>query len=191
MSEASSMNEWKQKANGSYARAVAMVKSRLQDMRALPQAKKAKILLSFIAVAVLGAGMLFRDKSPVGAGPSVQTSSLHPTSEQTRNAARTYATAKAEESQGSYRAAAEAYAEAARKGNAKALKKLVAMSHAKKCEVRSEAADALATVHSKKARVALKKMKVARYKDEPKQPGLFSCSSRRAAQKALEKQTRG
>ena len=185
------MNEWKQKANGSYARAVAMVKSRLQDMRALPQAKQAKILLSFIAVAVLGAGMLFRDKSPVGAGPSVQTSSLHPTSEQTRNAARTYATAKAEESQGSYRAAAEAYAEAARKGNAKALKKLVAMSHAKKCEVRSEAADALATVHSKKARVALKKMKVARYKDEPKQPGLFSCSSRRAAQKALEKQTRG
>lgn len=190
MSEASSMNEWKQKANGSYARTVALVKSRMQDIRALAPATKAKIALTLTAVGVLGAGLMFRDKS-VDAKPSLQASSLHPTSEQTRNAARTYAAAKAEESQGSYKAAAEAYAEAARKGNAKALKKLVAMSHAKKCEVRSEAADALATVHSKKARVALKKLKVARFKDEPKKPGLFSCSSRRAAQRALEKQTRG
>lgn len=191
MSEASSMNEWKQKANGSYARTVALVKSRMQDMRALPPATKAKILLTLTAVGALGAGLMFRDKSAAGARPSLQASSLHPTSEQARNSARTYAAAKAEESQGSYKAAAEAYAEAARKGNAKALKKLVAMSHARKCEVRSEAADALATVHSKKARVALKKLQVARFRDEPKKPGLFSCSSRRAAQRALEKQSHG
>src|SRR5207248_894196 len=38
---------------------------------------------------------------------------------------------------------------------------------------------------------AEKKQARARFKDEPKSPGIFSCSSRRAAQKALERQARG
>ena len=179
------MNEWKQKGNGIYTRTVSMVKQRIRDMQALPPATKAKVLLSLCAVAVLGGGLLLRDKSGAGA-PQVQASSVAAAPEQSRAASRTYAAARSEELHGSYKDAAEKYAEAARKGNAKALKKLVAMSRAKKCEERSEAAEALGTVHSKKARAALKRMKVARYKDEPKKPGIFSCSSRRAATKALE-----
>ena len=185
MSEASPMNEWKQKGNGAYSRAVSMVKARLREMQALQPATKAKIILSLCAVAVLGGGVMLRDKSP-SASARVEMSSVGATPQDTRIAARTYAAGRSEESQGSYKDAAEKYADAARKGNAKALKKLVAMSRAKKCEVRTEAAEALATVHNKKARAALKKMKVARYKDEPKKPGIFSCSSRRAAAKALD-----
>lgn len=182
------MNEWKQKANGTYARTVSIVKSRLREMQAMQP--KAKVALAVCAVAVLG-GFLLRGKSPAVRAPAVQTSALHGDAHETRVATRSYAAGKTEESQGAYRAAAEAYAEAARKGNAKALKKLLAMTRANKCEVRSEAAGALAMVHSKQARAALKKMTVARFRDEPKKPGIFSCSSRRAAAKALEQQRRG
>ena len=110
---------------------------------------------------------------------------------ETRQAARNYAVAKAEQANGSYRAAAENYANAARQGNKRALTKLVAMTHAKKCEARSEAADALGTLRGKKAKLALKKLAHAKFKDEARNPGIFSCSSRRAAQKALERQARG
>ena len=75
--------------------------------------------------------------------------------------------------------------------NCEALTKLVAMTHAKKCEARSEAADALGTLRGKKAKLALKKLAHAKFKDEARNPGIFSCSSRRAAQKALERQARG
>jgi HEAT repeat protein len=96
--------------------------------------------------------------------------------------------AKVEESQGSYKSAAENYATAAKQGNARALNKLVAMTRAPKCEARSEAADALGTLRNKKARAALQKLAHGRFKDESRTPGIFSCSSRRAAEKALEKQ---
>src|SRR5205823_4853322 len=76
-------------------------------------------------------------------------------------------------------------------GNLRALTKLLAMTHAKKCEARSEAADALGTLRGKKAKLALKKLAHAKFKDEARSPGIFSCSSRRAAQKALERQARG
>jgi hypothetical protein len=99
-----------------------------------------------------------------------------------------YASARTEESQGEYKAAAQDYAEAARKGDARGLKKLVAMTRARRCEARSEAADALGTFRSRKATAALKRLSRARFRDESRTPGMFSCSSRRAAQKALEEQ---
>ena len=68
------------------------------------------------------------------------------------------------------------------------LDKLVAMTHADNCEQRSKAAEALAAVHSKKATAALKRLANSSFKDESASPGVFSCSSRRAAQRALDQQ---
>jgi hypothetical protein len=62
------------------------------------------------------------------------------------------------------------------------------MTRAPKCEARSEAADALGSFRSRKATAALKRLSRARFKDESRSPGIFSCSSRRAARKALEEQ---
>ncbi len=161
---------------------------------ALPTDSKKKIAAGIAAAALLGGGLALRGSSsdasrrtPV-AIRSEARSTLADVRPPTRAAERSYAVGKVEESQGSYKAAAESYAEAARKGNARALNKLVAMTHAPKCEARSEAADALGTVHDKRARLALRKLANGRFKDESRTPGIFSCSSRRAAEKALEKQ---
>ena len=105
----------------------------------------------------------------------------------TRAAVKSFASGKVEEKHGEYKAAAESYAAAAKKGDKRGLVKLVAMTHARKCEARSEAADALADFRGKKATKALKKLAKAKFRDE-RNPGIFSCSSRRAAQRALEKQ---
>jgi hypothetical protein len=164
----------------------------LANLRALPKATKIKIGACAAAIVLFVGGMALRGNStaPVSS-PPVRTSDVRPAPVETRQAARNYAAGKAEENNGSYRAAAESYANAARQGNKKALKKLLAMTHAKKCEARSEAADALGTLHTKKARAALKKLAHAKFRDEARNPGIFSCSSRRAAQKALERQVRG
>ena len=165
----------------------------LANLRALPKATKIKIGACAAAIVLFVGGLALRGNStaPIADHPAVRTSDVRPAPSETRQAARNYAVAKAEESNGSYRAAAESYANAARQGNKKAFKKLIAMTHAKKCEARSEAADALGTLHTKKAKAALKKLAHAKFKDEPRNPGIFSCSSRRAAQKALERQARG
>ena len=109
----------------------------------------------------------------------------------TRTALKSYGAGKTEERQGEFKAAAESYAAAARKGDKRGFAKLVAMTHSRKCEARAEAADTLADFRGKKARAALKKLSRSRFKDD-KNAGIFSCNSRKAAQKALEKQqTRG
>jgi hypothetical protein len=165
----------------------------LSNIRAWPRATKIKVGASVAAVALFVGGLAVRGKtpSPVSERPAVRAADIRPAPAETKQAARSYAAGKVEESSGSYRAAAESYAAAARQGNKRALNKLVAMTHARKCEARSEAADALGTLRAKKAKLALKKLARARFKDEPKSPGIFSCSSRRAAQKALERQARG
>jgi len=175
------------------------VQPTLVKMRALPAATKKKIAVAGVAVAVLGLGLAVRGKSPrserIADGPSFRASNLSEMQTDARPPARaaqrSYAVGKAEEKHGEYKAAAESYLVAARKGDARGLRKLVAMTHAPKCEARSEAADALGTMRSKKATAALKKLARSRFKDESRSPGIFSCSSRRAAQKALERQTRG
>jgi hypothetical protein len=165
----------------------------LANLRALPKATKIKIGACAAAIVLFVGGLALRGNSaaPVLDHPAVRTSDIRPAPAETRQAARNYAVGKTEETNGSYRAAAESYANAARQGNKKAFTKLLAMTHAKKCEARSEAADALGTLRSKKAKAALKKLAHAKFKDEPRNPGIFSCSSRRAAQKALERQARG
>jgi len=167
--------------------------------KALPAATKKKIAIAGAAVAVLGLGLAMRGKTPVTPRsedfdrPQVRTSDLRPAQVDSPRPARVaqakpYAAGKAEEKQGDFKAAAESYATAARKGDARGMNKLVAMTRARKCEARSEAADALGNFRSKKAKAALKKLARSHFKDESKTPGIFSCSSRRSAQKALERQ---
>ena len=165
----------------------------LSNIRAWPRATKIKVGASVAAVVLFVGGLAVRGKTPapVPERPAVRTADIRPAPAEKKQAARSYAAGKAEESNGSYRSAAESYAAAARQGNKRAMNKLLAMTHARKCEARSEAADALGTLRGKKAKSALKKLARARFKDEPKSPGIFSCSSRRAAQKALERQARG
>jgi hypothetical protein len=165
----------------------------LANLRALPKPTKIKIGACAAAIVLFVGGLALRGKSaaPIADDPPVRTSDVRPAPAEARQSARNYAAGKAEQANGSYRAAAESYASAARQGNKRALTKLVAMTHAKKCEARSEAADALGTLHGKKAKAALKRLAHAKFKDEPRNPGIFSCSSRRAAQKALERQVRG
>jgi hypothetical protein len=162
--------------------------------RALPPAARIKVGVSVAAVALFVGGLALRGGTPAPghrAPPAIRAearATLSDVQPPSRVAQRNYAVAKVEESQGSYKAAAENYATAARQGNARALKKLLAMTRAPKCEARSEAADALGTLHNKKARAALQKLTQARFKDESRTPGIFSCSSHRAAEKALERQ---
>jgi hypothetical protein len=168
--------------------------STISTMRSLPRATRTKVGICAATAALFVGGLALRGKSPEEnrrTAPAIRAeahSTLADVRPPSREAQRTYAVAKVEESQGSYKSAAENYAEAARHGNARALKKLVAMTRAPKCEARSEAADALGTLRSKQARVALTKLAHSRFKDESRTPGIFSCSSRRAAEKALEKQ---
>ena len=163
-------------------------------MRALPPATRTKVGICAATVALFVGGLALRGATPAPghhAVPAIREearATLADVRPPSRVAQRSYAVAKVEESQGSYKSAAENYAAAAKQGNPRALNKLVAMTRAPKCEARSEAADALGTLRNKKARVALQKLAHGRFKDESRTPGIFSCSSRRAAEKALEKQ---
>jgi len=175
------------------------VQPMMSRLRALPAATKKRIAICGAAVVVLGIGLAMRgertqaapkeERPPVRAADfrAVQAEAPRPS----RVGERSYAVAKAEFRQGDYKSAAENYAEAVRKGDKRGLNKLVAMTHAPKCEARSEAADALGTLKSKKATAALKTLARARFKDESPTAGIFSCSSRRAAKKALERQRQG
>jgi hypothetical protein len=176
------------------------VEPALGKFKALPAATKKKIAIAGAAVAVLGLGLAMRGKTPVTPRsedfdrPQVRTSDLRPAQAESPRPTRAhaqakpYAAGKAEEKQGDFKAAAESYATAARKGDARGMSKLVAMTRARKCEARSEAADALGSFRSKKAKTALKKLARSHFRDESGTPGIFSCSSKRAAQKALERQ---
>jgi len=70
-------------------------------------------------------------------------------------------------------------------GEPRSVDRLVAMTHARTCAERSNAAEGLAGLHNRKAIAALKKLAGSTFKDESASPGIFSCNSRRAAQKAL------
>lgn len=63
---------------------------------------------------------------------------------------------------------------------------LVAQTRAPTCAERSEAAGKLAGSHNPRAIAALRSLAKSSFRDESPSPGIFSCSSRRAAQKALE-----
>lgn len=167
--------------------------SAMFKMRSLPRATRTKVGICAATAALFVGGLLLRGAAPAPdrTAPAFREearATLADVRPPSRVAQRTYAVAKVEESQGSYKSAAENYAAAAKQGNPRALNKLLAMTRAPKCEARSEAADALGTLRNKKARAALQKLAHGRFKDESRAPGIFSCSSRRAAEKALEKQ---
>ena len=176
----------------------ASARERLADLRrrlhAMPRPMKMKIGAGVAGVALLAGVLALRGEARTMAHQPF----AHPGASATADAPRTgraavksYVAGSTQESHGEYKAAAQSYATAARKGDARGLKKLVAMTRSPNCEERSEAADALGSFRSAKAIAALKKLAGSNFKDEPKSPGIFSCSSRRAAQKALEKQGHG
>jgi hypothetical protein len=75
-----------------------------------------------------------------------------------------------------------------RGGRPNEVDRLIAQTHSGTCEERSKAAEALASVRNRKAVAALKRLAGSSFKDESAAPGIFSCSSRRAAQRALDQQ---
>jgi hypothetical protein len=165
--------------------------TRLRSMR---RGSKLRLGLAAFAVLALAVGVSMRGRAQTPARAVMKTSGLHLTrhrakeTELTSTAQRSFAVGKAQQSQGSYREAAESYATAARQGDARGLQKLVAMTTSPKCQARAEAADALATFRgNKRAVAALKKLQQTRFEDEPRNPGIFACDSHRAAQKALDR----
>jgi hypothetical protein len=162
-----------------------------RSLRALPRPTKMKIGACAAAVTVFAGALALRGEARTTGHHRTGFMATADAPRPTRAASKSYVAGSTEESQGEYKAAAQSYATAARKGDVRGIDKLVALTRAPQCEVRSEAADALASFRSTKATAALKKLAVSNFKDEPKSPGIFSCSSRRAAQKALEKQGRG
>ena len=163
-------------------------------LRAMSRRSKLRITLATFAVLVFAVGVSLRGRAQSPQHAVMKTSGLHLTRhrqkepELTAVAQRSFAVGKAQQSQGSYREAAESYATAARQGDLRGLQKLVAMTSAPKCQARAEAADALATFRGNKHAVAaLKKLQRTRFEDEPRNPGLFACDSHRAAQKALDR----
>jgi hypothetical protein len=164
-------------------------------LRNLPRDTKMKLGACVAALALLVGGLLLRGTPPqqdvtVRVSDAAATALADVPRPPPVVARKSYAAGKTDEKKGEYKAAAQAYATAARKGDARGLSKLVAMTHAKSCEARSEAADALGTLHGKAARKALQKL--AKRSDAQEPHGLFnSCNSRNAAQKALEAQRRG
>ncbi len=169
-------------------------RERLADLqrrlRALPRPMKLKIGACVAGVAFLAGVLALRGEARTMAHQTGAFASAD-APRAGRAASKIYVAGSNEESHGEYKAAAQSYATAARKGDGRGLNKLVAMTRSPNCEERSEAADALASFRSTKATAALKRLAESNFKDEPKSPGIFSCSSRRAAQKALEKQGRG
>jgi len=92
----------------------------LSNIRAWPRATKIKVGASVAAIALFVGGLAVRGKTPapVPERPAVRTADLRPAPAEKKQAARSYAAGKAEESSGSYRSAAESYAAAARQGTA-------------------------------------------------------------------------
>jgi hypothetical protein len=158
-----------------------------------PRPMTIKIGACAAGVAVLAGALALRGEArPISHRPLVRSSSpvTLDGSLPARGASKSYVAGSSEESHGQYKAAAQSYALAARKGDKRGISKLLAMTRAPNCEARSEAADALAGFRSKKTTAALKKLAASTFRDEAKSPGIFSCSSRRSAQKALEEQRR-
>jgi len=160
-------------------------------LRALPLPMKMKIGACAAAVTVFAGALALRGEARTTSHHRTGSLAAADVPRPARAASRIYVAGSSEESRGEYKAAAQSYATAARKGDVRGLYKLVAMTRAPQCEARSEAADALATLRGAKATAALTRLAESNFKDEPKSPGIFSCSSRRAAQKALEKHGSG
>src|SRR3989442_13973373 len=105
----------------------------LGNIRAWPRATKIKVGASVAAIALFVGGVAVRGKTaaPPPGRPGGRQADARPAPAETRQAARSYATGKAEESSGSYRAAAESYAGAARQGNKRGPGKLVGKARAR------------------------------------------------------------
>jgi len=165
-----------------------------RKLRSLPRPLMIKIGAVAAVLAVFGGALALRSEARATTHRLFARTALRDTADAPRPpraASKIYVAGSSEESQGDYKAAAQSYATAFRRGDGRGLDKLVAMTRAPDCHARSEAADALGGFRSTRATAALKKLAEASFRDESRSPGIFSCSSRRAAVNALEKQSGG
>jgi len=98
---------------------------------------------------------------------------------------RVFADGRIQEARGSFGAAADQYAKAAKSGERRGFKELVRMTASKSCEGRASAARALGDLGDTRAIPALRKLVRAKFPDDSS-GGTFRCDSRRAAREALE-----
>jgi len=187
------------RARGLFAALLRLLGNLPAMLRSLQPRTKLRLGLAGAAVLVFALAFSMRSGAQTAAPehPAMRMSTLHfnrshaENRELTAVAQRSYAVGKAQQSQGSYKEAAESYAAAAKHGDTRGIDRLVAMTRSEKCSERSEAADALGNFKNKKATAALTRLSQSQFKDEPRNPGIFACDSHRAAQKALEQQGRG
>lgn len=170
------------------------LRSALGRIRALPRPAKMTTGACAAVVVVLAGVLALRGHArslPPQSLSRLSTPAKADAARAARAASKRPVAGSAEELHGEYKAAAQIYAMAARKGDVRGLNKLLTMTRASKCEARSEAAEALGSVNGTTATAALKKLAGSSFTDESQSPGIFSCSSRRAAEKALDNRTRG
>ena len=98
---------------------------------------------------------------------------------------RVLADARIHEARGSFVAAADEYAKAAKAGERRGFKELLRMTESKSCDARASAARALGDLGDTRAIPALRKLARAKFPAESN-GGMFRCDSRRAAHEALE-----
>src|SRR5260370_8888275 len=130
------------------------LRSALGRLSALPRPVRMKIGACAAGVAVLAGALALRGEArPMTHRPLVRTSSpvTLDGSLPARGASKSYLAGSSEESHGQYRAAAQSYATAPRKGDKPGLSKLMAMTRPPNCQARSVAPDALAGSPTKKA----------------------------------------
>jgi adenylate cyclase len=193
--------KWFLRSGADRARSLAAMSRQKLEMlqarlRTLPKTSRVRLAVGVAGAIVFTGALALRGNPaaparPAVAVPEVRLSTANAQARTVTSAAqRTYSAGKAQEAEGSYRTAAESYAEAARQGDARGIDKLIAMTRAPKCEARSQAAEALAGFRNRRSAAALRKLQHGHFRDEGENPGIFGCNSRRAAQKALDKQGR-
>jgi general stress protein YciG len=180
-----SFGEVRQAMGGAARDARARIAALPRQFRGLGRPMKLRIGAGVVALALVGGTLLLHGEARSMPHRSLARVSVGSPAAVPR-AAHVAARAAAQESHGDFKSDAQRYADASRRGDSRSFQKLVAMTRSPQCDARSQAADALGGVRSGKSTAALRRLASANFADEPRSPGLFSCSSRRAARKALE-----
>jgi class 3 adenylate cyclase len=139
-----------------------------------------------LVVVLAGAGILLARGGGAVHDDRAARSTKHSRSEASRH----YEQGKLDEGQGSFKAAANDYTEAARQGDKHALGRLLAMTRNASCPARAAAARALGELGDPAAIPPLELLSRSTFADEGRDSvfgALFGCNSRRRARQALEK----
>jgi len=160
------------------------VENGIARLKALPLRWQLAFAGTIVAL-LAGAGILLARSGAVHADRAARS-----TKQSRSEASRHYEQGKLDEQQGSFKAAANDYAAAARQGDKHALGRLLAMTRNPSCPARSAAATALGELGDPAAVPPLELLSRSNFADEGRDSvfgAFFGCSSRRRARHALEK----